>query len=83
MTKAFDRVEAMFSDIELFIQLYPGDKNIEKASTNLIASTLFAAENVLGFFMKGTCRSRVLLHSRSPSGATSLTSGNWVGTNDT
>lgn len=45
----------MFSDAELFLQLYPKDKNIEKASIDLIASTLYAAENVIGFFVKGTC----------------------------
>lgn len=55
MNDAFDQVEKMFADIELFIQIYPEDENIEKASIDLLASTLFAAENVIGFFTKGTC----------------------------
>lgn len=52
---AFDQVEKMFADIELFIQMYPEDGNIERASIDLLTSTLFAAENVIGFFTKGTC----------------------------
>lgn len=55
MSDAFDQVEKMFADIELFIHMYPKDKNIEKASVDLLASTLFAAENVIAFFTKGTC----------------------------
>lgn len=55
MSDAFDQVDKMFADIELFIQIYPEDENIKKASIDLLASTLFAAENVIGFFTKGTC----------------------------
>lgn len=54
MVGAFDEVDKMFADVELFLQIYPGDENIEKASIKLIADTLFAAENVIGFFLKGT-----------------------------
>lgn len=54
MTEAFDGIEEMFSEIELFLLLYPGDENIEKASVDLIVSSLVAAENVIGFFLKGT-----------------------------
>ncbi|KAI3396809.1 hypothetical protein diail_11638 [Diaporthe ilicicola] len=54
MVGAFGQVDHMFADIELFLQLYPGDENINKASVKLIADTLFAAENVIGFFLKGT-----------------------------
>ncbi|KAJ4416163.1 hypothetical protein N0V82_006923 [Gnomoniopsis sp. IMI 355080] len=54
MNKAFDDLEKMFSDIELFLHIYPEDVNIEKASIDLIASTLHAAENVLGFLTKGS-----------------------------
>lgn len=54
MVGAFDEVDKMFADVELFLQIYPGDKSIEKASIKLIADTLFAAENVMGFFLKGT-----------------------------
>lgn len=54
MVGAFDEVDKMFADVELFLQIYPGDENIEKASIKLIADTLWAAENVIGFFLKGT-----------------------------
>lgn len=54
MVGAFDDVDKMFADVELFLQIYPGDENIEKASVKLIADTLFAVENVIGFFLKGT-----------------------------
>lgn len=54
MVDAFDEVDKVFADVELFLQIYPGDENIEKASVKLIADTLFAAENVIGFFLKGT-----------------------------
>lgn len=68
MVQAFDGVEDMFSEIELFLLLYPGDKNIEKASIDLIVSSLLAAENVIGFFLKGTgtLRSLGTLGTRSP-----------------
>lgn len=56
MLCAFDDVDTMFTDIELFLQIYPGDENIQKASVDLIASTLFAIENVITFFLKGTCK---------------------------
>jgi hypothetical protein len=56
MLGAFDDVELMFSEIELFLQMYPGDENIQKASISLIAATLFAVENVITFFLKGTGR---------------------------
>lgn len=52
---AFDEIETMFSEIELMLLLYPGDENIEKASVGLIVSSLVAAENVMEFFLKGTC----------------------------
>lgn len=54
MVGSFDEVDKMFTEVELFLQIYPGDKNIENASIKLIADTLFAAENVIGFFLKGT-----------------------------
>lgn len=56
MLGAFDDVDTMFRDIELFSQIYPGDENIQKASVDLIASTLCAVENVITFFLKGTCK---------------------------
>lgn len=54
MSGAFENVEKMFEDIELYRQMYPDDQNIEKASLQLLASTLYAAENVIAFFLKPT-----------------------------
>lgn len=54
MVSSFDDVDKIFAEVELFLQIYPGDENIEKASIKLIADTLLAAENVIGFFLKGT-----------------------------
>lgn len=54
MVGSFDEVDKMFAEVELFLQIYPGDENIEKASIKLIGDTLFAVENVIGFFLKGT-----------------------------
>lgn len=54
LVASFDEVDKMFADIEMFLQIYPGDENIEKASVKLMAETLFAAENILGFFLQGT-----------------------------
>lgn len=54
MVGSFDQVDKMFAEVELFLQIYPGDENIEQASIKLISDTLFAAENVIGFFLKGT-----------------------------
>ncbi|POS80956.1 hypothetical protein DHEL01_v200629 [Diaporthe helianthi] len=59
MLGVFDDVDTMFAEIELFLQLYPGDQNIEKASINLIATTLFAVENVIAFFLKSTFKKMV------------------------
>lgn len=54
MVGSFDDVDKIFTEVELFLQIYPGDENIERASINLIADTLLAAENVIGFFLRGT-----------------------------
>lgn len=54
MVGSFEDVEKMFSEVQLFLQIYPGDKNIEDSSIKLISDTLFAAENVIAFFLKGT-----------------------------
>lgn len=54
MVGSFEDVDKMFSEVELFLQIYPGDKNIEESSIKLIADTLFAAENVVAYFLKGT-----------------------------
>ncbi|TLS26548.1 hypothetical protein PpBr36_05492 [Pyricularia pennisetigena] len=55
MSGAFDGIEPMFSQIELFLKIYPGDENIKRASVELIAVTFHAVECVIGFFVKSTC----------------------------
>lgn len=54
MSGAFDDIETMFSQVELFLKIYPGDQNIKKASVTLIAVTFRAVECVIGFFVKST-----------------------------
>lgn len=51
---AFEDMEEMFTGAEVFRKIYPDDENIENASIRLIADTLFAAENTIGFLYKGT-----------------------------
>lgn len=53
----------MFSEVELFLQTYQGDKNVENASVDLIAATFQAIESVIGFFTQHICMwSRMLPH---------------------
>lgn len=61
MSGAFDGIEPMFSQIELFLKTYPGDENIKLASIALIAVTFHVVECVIGFFVKSTCTPPVLL----------------------
>ncbi|KAI6321920.1 hypothetical protein MCOR34_002392 [Pyricularia oryzae] len=44
MSGAFDGIEPMFSQIELFLKTYPGDENIKQASIALIAVNFHAVE---------------------------------------
>lgn len=60
MSGAFDGIEPMFSQIELFLKIYPGDENIKQASIALIAVTFHVVECVIGFFVKSTCTPPVL-----------------------
>ncbi|KAK0719490.1 hypothetical protein B0H67DRAFT_551839 [Lasiosphaeris hirsuta] len=52
MLGSFDDVDMMFSQVELFLQIYEGDENITRASVSLIAATFHAVESVMGFFLK-------------------------------
>jgi len=45
----------MFSEIELFLQTYPDDKNIETASIELVVAIFTAIESVIGFLVKSIC----------------------------
>lgn len=55
MTTGLDQqdLEQKFSAIELFLATFPKDPDIREASTELIASTLKAIEDVIGFFLEG------------------------------
>lgn len=53
----FDDIDVMFSQVELVLEIYRGDKNIEKASLKLIATTFHAIECVIGFFESSICTS--------------------------
>ncbi len=52
MQSAFDDLDMMFSEIELFLQAFPDDENIVKASVDLIMATFSAIEAVIGFFLR-------------------------------
>ncbi len=52
MLSAFDDIDMKFSQVELFLEIYKADKNIENASVDLIASIFYAVECVIGFFVK-------------------------------
>lgn len=59
MTTGLDQkdLERKFSSIELFLATFPKDPAIQEASIELIAATLKAIENVIGFFLEshGEC----------------------------
>lgn len=46
----FDGLVPIFSDVELFLGTFPGDKNIRNASVDLICTTLEAIEKAITFF---------------------------------
>ena len=50
----FDDIDMTFSQVELFLQLYRGDENIQKASVNLISATFHAIESAIKFFLRST-----------------------------
>lgn len=54
MTTGLDQqdLERKFSSIELFLATFPRDTAIREASIELIAATLKAIENVIGFFLE-------------------------------
>lgn len=47
-----DDLERKFSDIELFLATFPKDDAVEEASIQLIATTLKAIEDAIGFFLE-------------------------------
>lgn len=54
MTTGLNRkdLERNFSSIELFLATFPRDPDVQEASMELIASTLKAIEDVIGFFLE-------------------------------
>ncbi|KAK5658405.1 hypothetical protein OQA88_2382 [Cercophora sp. LCS_1] len=50
----FDDIDMMFSQVELFLQIYRGDENIRRASVNLISATFHAIESAMKFFLRST-----------------------------
>lgn len=54
MTTGLDQqdLERKFNSIELFLATFPRDTAIQEASIELIAATLKAIENVIGFFLE-------------------------------
>ncbi|KFZ04780.1 hypothetical protein V501_08982 [Pseudogymnoascus sp. VKM F-4519 (FW-2642)] len=52
MDGAFDNIDMKFQDIELFLQTFPDDDNIDEASIDLIVAAFAAIESVIGFLIQ-------------------------------
>ncbi|KAI0847284.1 hypothetical protein F5Y00DRAFT_263647 [Daldinia vernicosa] len=48
----FDDLDLMFSEVELFIETFPRDENIQNASVDLVVAVLAAVESVIGFLIQ-------------------------------
>lgn len=46
-----NELEKTLEDIEIFLSVFQGDKNIEKASVELLVAVLAAVEGTIGFFL--------------------------------
>jgi len=53
----FNDLELILSDVELFLGTFPKDLNIRNSAIELVATTLIAIEQVIGFFIKSECES--------------------------
>ena len=63
-----DNLEARFSDIQLFVGMFPDDEHVRKASTELTISILSAVEQTIAFFTANECKlNSILLEPRSSS----------------
>ncbi|KAL8376086.1 hypothetical protein RB595_007279 [Gaeumannomyces hyphopodioides] len=49
-------LERRFGDIEIFLATFKNDATMEKAAVDLVAATLRAIENAIGFFLKNDFR---------------------------
>ncbi|RMJ07753.1 hypothetical protein CDV36_012649 [Fusarium kuroshium] len=52
----FDKLDVIFSEVELFLETFPSDPNIRTASVELIAIVFRAVEQAISFFNKSFCR---------------------------
>jgi hypothetical protein len=52
MDGAFDNIDMKFQDIELFLQTFPDDDNIDEASIDLVVAAFAAIESVIGFLIQ-------------------------------
>jgi hypothetical protein len=52
MDGSFNDIDVLFSEIELFLQTFPDDKNINKASIELVVATFSSIESAIGFLIK-------------------------------
>ena len=74
MEGSFDNIDIMFQEIELFLQTFPDDDNIDEASIELVVAAFAAIESVIGFLIQSVrefaCFFRFVLLS-APYGAIS------------
>ncbi|OBT53466.1 hypothetical protein VE04_05390 [Pseudogymnoascus sp. 24MN13] len=49
---SFDDIDMMFQEIELFLQTFPDDDNIDEASIDLVVAAFAAIESVIGFLIQ-------------------------------
>jgi len=52
MEGSFDNIDIMFQEIELFLQTFPDDDNIDEASIELVVAAFAAIESVIGFLIQ-------------------------------
>ncbi|OBT85447.1 hypothetical protein VE02_06171 [Pseudogymnoascus sp. 03VT05] len=52
MEGSFDDIDMMFQEIELFLQTFPDDDNIDEASIDLVVAAFAAIESVIGFLIQ-------------------------------
>ena len=48
-------MDRKFGDIEIFLATFPEDPKIIKSAVELVATTLLAIENTIGFFLSNDC----------------------------
>ncbi|KAI2606539.1 hypothetical protein GGR54DRAFT_436977 [Hypoxylon sp. NC1633] len=50
--QGLDKLDSMFGDIELFLVVFPTEKNVLEAGIELVVSILTAVERLIGFYLK-------------------------------